>query len=81
MKATIDAAGRLVIPKVLRDSLGITGGQSVTIRERDGVIEIEPIPSSMELVDRGKGPVAVPNDHLPPLTTEMVREALERTRR
>ena len=81
MTSTIDSAGRIVIPKVLRDSLGIRGGQSVTIRERDGVIEIEPVPSSMELVDQGRGLVAVPKDHLPLLTNKMVRETIERTRR
>ena len=81
MTSTIDSAGRVVIPKILRDSLGITGGQSVTIRERDGIIEIEPVPSSMELVDQGKGLVAIPDDRLPLLTSKMVRETIERTRR
>ncbi len=81
MTSTIDSAGRVVIPKVLRDSLGIKGAQSVTIRERDGVIEIVPVPFSMELVDRGKGLVAVPGESLPSLTIEMVRETIDRTRR
>ena len=81
MISTIDTAGRLVIPKALRESLGIKGGQSVTIRERDGMIEIEPLPSPMQLIDRGKGLVAIPDDQLPVLTSRMVRETIERTRR
>ncbi|MBI5506999.1 MAG: AbrB/MazE/SpoVT family DNA-binding domain-containing protein [Deltaproteobacteria bacterium] len=81
MQSAIDAAGRVVIPKELRDRLGLHRGRPVTIRERDGHIEIEPAATAMSLV-RGKGgSVAQPKETLPPLTDEIVRETLERTRR
>jgi hypothetical protein len=35
----------------------------------------------MSLVKRGKGVVAVPDGDLPPLTDEVVRATIERTRR
>ena len=81
MRTTIDAAGRLVIPKDLRERLGLTGGQEVEIREREGHLEIEPAGVAMRLVDRGGGPVAVPEAPLPPLTDDIVRATLERVRR
>ena len=81
MKSTIDSAGRLVIPKPLRERLGLTGGQAVEISERDGRIEIEPVATPMTLVEREDGPVAVPEESLPPLTDDDVRATLERTRR
>lgn len=81
MKTTIDATGRVVIPKALRDRLGLRGGEPVEIRERDGTIEMSPAPTDMTLVERGSGPVAVPAEELPPLTDEVVRATLERGRR
>jgi len=42
MKSAIDSAGRVVIPKPLRERLGLDRGQVVEIREREGRIEIEP---------------------------------------
>jgi AbrB family looped-hinge helix DNA binding protein len=81
MKSTIDSAGRIVIPKALRQRLGLKGGEPLEIRERDGTIEIEPAPTAMRLVDEGHGPVAVPEEELPPLTDEVVRAAIEQSRR
>ena len=81
MKTAIDTAGRLVIPKAIRDRLGLTGGQVVEIQERDGKIEIEAAPTPMTLVDHEEGPVAVPEKELPPLTDDIVRATIERTRR
>ncbi len=81
MKAAIDAAGRVLIPKDLRERLGIGRRGVVQIRERDGRIEIEPAATPMSLVRRAGGRVAVPEEKLPPLTDEIVRETLERTRR
>ena len=81
MRTTIDAAGRVVIPKELRSRLALVGGQEIEIREREGRIELEPAGASMSLRNSGGGPVAVPAEELPPLTDEIVRETLERARR
>jgi AbrB family looped-hinge helix DNA binding protein len=81
MQTTIDTAGRVVIPKDLRDRLGLTGGRILEIREQEGRIEIEPAAVAMSLEERAGGPVAVPAEGLPPLTDEIVRATLERTRR
>lgn len=81
MRSAIDSAGRIAIPKALRDRLGLGRGRAVEIRERDGRIEIEPASTPMSLVTRSGGPVAVPKESLPPLTDDIVRATLERTRR
>jgi AbrB family looped-hinge helix DNA binding protein len=81
MRTTIDAAGRVVIPKELRSRLALVGGQELEIRERDGRIELEPAGAAMALRNSGGGLVAVPAEELPPLTDEIVRETLERGRR
>jgi AbrB family looped-hinge helix DNA binding protein len=81
MKATIDAAGRIVVPKSLRQALGLKPGQPLEIRAGDGRLEIEIASTPMQLKKRGKGIVAVPDAELPALTAELVRETLERVRR
>jgi AbrB family looped-hinge helix DNA binding protein len=81
MRSAIDSAGRVVIPKPLRDRLGLEQGRVVEIRERDGRIEIEPASTPMSLARRTGGPVAVPEAELPPLTDELVRATIEGTRR
>ena len=81
MKTTIDAAGRIVVPKPLRLALSLKAGQTLEIRAGDGRIEIEIAPTPMQLKKRGKGMVAVPDSELPALTADAVRETLERIRR
>ena len=81
MKTTIDAAGRIVVPKPLREQLGLRAGQSLEIRAGDGRLEIEVAATPMRLAKRGKGVVAVPDEKLPPLTADEVRDTLERVRR
>ncbi len=81
MKSTIDAAGRIVVPKALRQALGLKPGQPLEIRSGDGCLEIAIAPTPMQLKKRGKGLVAVPNTKLPALTAEQVRDTLERVRR
>jgi AbrB family looped-hinge helix DNA binding protein len=81
MKATLDAAGRIVVPKPLRQALGLRAGQSLEIRAGDGRLEIEIAPTPMRLTKRGKGLVAVPKGKLPTLTSDQVRDTLERVRR
>ena len=43
MKATIDRAGRLVIPRSLRDRIGLAGGGEVEIELDGAAIRIEPV--------------------------------------
>ncbi len=77
MKTTIDSAGRLVIPKNIRQEAGLKAGAELEIRLRDGNIEIEPAPLRVKLIRKGRLTVAVPFERIPPLTAEQV----EQTRR
>ena len=81
MNSTIDSAGRVVIPKALRDRLNLRGGQAIEIREREGLIEIEAAATPMVLEESDAGVVAVAEEPVLPLTDEAVRDALERVRR
>ena len=81
MKTTIDAAGRLVVPKAVRQALGLKPGQELEVSAADGKLEFEIAATPMKLKRRGKGVVAVPDQGLPALSAEEVRHALERVRR
>lgn len=81
MKTAIDAAGRVIVPKSLRDQLGLAPGRELDISARDGQLVIEPVPTEVTLVRRGRGVVAKPKSALPPLTQDEVRAALEGSRR
>lgn len=81
MITTIDSAGRIVVPKALREALDLKPGQPLEIRAGDGRLEIDIAPTPVDLKKRGKGVVAVPRAELPKLTAEKVRETLERIRR
>ncbi len=80
MTITIDSAGRLVIPKALRDAAEIRPGQPLQVRLRDGRIEIEPAPIAVDLVERQGVLVAKPIDAMPDLTVDTVTAALDRLR-
>jgi AbrB family looped-hinge helix DNA binding protein len=81
LKTAIDPAGRVVVPKALRDELGLLPGRELEIRAQDGNLVIEPLPTQVKLVRRGKRMVAVPTVRLPALTQDQVRAALEGSRR
>jgi AbrB family looped-hinge helix DNA binding protein len=81
MKATIDRAGRIVVPKPLRDALSLRGGETLELTVRDGRLEAEPVATPMRLERSPDGVIAVPEMELPPLTAEQVRATLEQTRR
>ncbi|MBA2323097.1 MAG: AbrB/MazE/SpoVT family DNA-binding domain-containing protein [Actinomycetota bacterium] len=69
MKATIDGAGRLVIPKVLRDRLGLRSGEVEV--EADGAdLRVRPI--AEETLDEQDGWLLVPAAGSP-ITDEEVR--------
>jgi len=68
MRAAIDKAGRLVIPKALRDSLGLVPGE-VDITPDGAGLHIEPLASDY-LADED-GFLVIPADA--PVSDELVR--------
>ena len=81
MVTTMDAAGRLVIPREIRREAGIEPHTPLEVRWRDGVIEIEPQPLPVTLEKRGRFLVAVPSVKVPPLTDEVVERTKQKIRR
>lgn len=81
MRTTIDAAGRVVVPKVLRDALGLTAGREIDVVLADGRLEIELAPVEVEVDTREAVPVLRPKQELPPLTDDDIRVALDAVRR
>jgi AbrB family looped-hinge helix DNA binding protein len=81
MVTTIDSAGRIVVPKRLREELGFRSGQALELSAVDGRLEIEHPVTPMRLEQHGGRLVAVTDQEMPTLTAEMVRETLEQVRR
>jgi AbrB family looped-hinge helix DNA binding protein len=81
MRVAIDGVGRIVIPKPTRDALGIDGPTELELTERDGCLELSVPCMKAHLEVRDGLSVIVPDEPVPPLTTEMVREVLERVRK
>ncbi len=71
MKTTIDNAGRVVIPKTLREQLGLFPGTEIEIEVRNGHIEIAPV-AEMTVEKRGRFFVAVAPPGTPPGGPEAV---------
>jgi AbrB family looped-hinge helix DNA binding protein len=81
MRTTIDRAGRVVVPKSIRERLHLLGGGEVDVVERSGVIEIVPVPAEVRLVHTPEGPVAVATSAVPSLTDDEVLAARDASRR
>ena len=80
MRTTIDHAGRVVIPKAVRDSAGLAPGSSVNIQYCDGRVHIEPVYKNVKWVRKGSFVVAKAPSGTPALTTDRVRKIIEETR-
>ena len=81
MIATIDGGGRIVVPKDLRDRLGLTPGTKVELIEADGRLEISPAATPMHLERHGDDVVAVAEREMPVLSADLVRSVTEAQRR
>jgi AbrB family looped-hinge helix DNA binding protein len=79
MRTTIDAAGRIVVPKPLREELGFTAGTELELEAVDGRLEVA-VPSRV-VVEDGPHGVRFTADEAPQLTAARVREIVERGRR
>ncbi len=78
--ATIDASGRLVIPKAIREAAGLGPKTPLEIRYTEGHVEIRPAPVEMRTEMRGKVAVAVPSEPVEPLSAEEVERVREEIR-
>ncbi len=77
MRTSIDKAGRVVIPRVLRDRIGLTHGGEVQLELDGGGVRIDPV-SSGELIEED-GFLFIPATG-EPITNEMVLELIDADR-
>lgn len=64
MKTSIDSVGRIVVPKVLRDALGLTPGSTVDISRYGGGLQLIPTGRSARLIDESGVLVATGNTRI-----------------
>lgn len=81
MRTTIDSAGRVVVPKAVREAMGLTAGREVDVVFTDGRIEIELAPANVQIKHSEPLPWLMPTRAMPALTDGEVRDAIESTRR
>lgn len=81
MQTTIDKVGRIVVPKPIRDAMGLAPGQKVDIMFSDGRIVVELAPAQLDVVDDEGLPVirAIDSD-LPAPEPDIARTTLEEIR-
>jgi AbrB family looped-hinge helix DNA binding protein len=70
MRTTIDKSGRLVIPKALRDRLGLVPGEVEVVAD-GAALRVEPVTG--ESLERRRGRLVIPAADAP-LTDEDVRD-------
>ena len=76
----MDASGRLVLPKAIRERAGLIADIPLSVSVDDGRILIELAPRAVRIVRKGRLSVAVPLDEVEPLTDEMVRRVRDSVR-
>jgi len=77
MRTTIDRAGRVVIPKEIRERAGLKSGSEVEVRCTEGIVEIAPPAAKGRLVREGSLLVWEPEPGVPPITSDDVNKAIE----
>lgn len=77
---TMDSAGRLVIPKAVREAADLKPGVRLLFEVVDGRIQVVPEPREVRIERRGRLKVAVPVSPAEPLSGKTVRKALETIR-
>ena len=80
MITTIDRAGRLVVPKAIRDAAHLYPGTRVRFRVEAGRVAIESVPMAVTLERHGSLVVAVPQSEQSVLKASEVAETTARLR-
>jgi|APMI01.1.fsa_nt_gi AbrB family looped-hinge helix DNA binding protein len=82
MRTTIDAAGRVIVPKSIRAAMGLSAGREIDLAYVDGRIEIDLAPVEGAATVEDGWPVFTPQRaDLPPLDDRTLRDTVEATRR
>lgn len=81
IETTMDRAGRLVVPKAVREEAGLRPGAPLRITVSGGTVEITPAPRRVKTVRRGRLAVVVAEGEGPQLTAETVRKTQALVRR
>jgi AbrB family looped-hinge helix DNA binding protein len=81
MRVAIDGVGRLVIPKALRDELGVHGATDLELTASDGRLELTVADVPAHVEERDGFPVIVTDRPMRPLSVAQARAAVERARR
>lgn len=79
MKNTIDAAGRVVIPKAIREPAGLKPGSPLKIEYRDGRVEIERKSPKVRLVRKG-GVLVASIPGVPKMSAEETNDWIRKSR-
>ncbi len=81
MRITIDGVGRLVIPKTLREELGVYGPADLELTATDGRLELTVADVPARVEEREGFSVIVTEESMEPLSVAQARAAVERVRR
>ncbi len=82
MGTTFEAAGRVIVPKSMRDAMGLSAGREIDLAYLDGRIEIDLAPVEGIVTVEDGWPVLTPaRSDLPALGDQTLRDTVEATRR
>jgi bifunctional DNA-binding transcriptional regulator/antitoxin component of YhaV-PrlF toxin-antitoxin module len=81
MRVAIDGVGRLVIPKTLREELGVHGPTDLELTATDGRLELTVADVHARVEEREGFPVIVTEEPMEKMTVAEARAAVERVRR
>jgi AbrB family looped-hinge helix DNA binding protein len=80
MRTTIDRAGRVVVPKKIREAVQLEAGSELDVRVENGIIQLEPVAAPVKFKKRGHLVVATRAEGTGTLTQETVDATRESIR-
>jgi AbrB family looped-hinge helix DNA binding protein len=81
MRIAIDGVGRIVIPKPMREELGIAGPSELELTASDGRLELTVPDIAAHLEERDGIAVIVAEQPVTPITLKETLAAIDRSRR
>jgi AbrB family looped-hinge helix DNA binding protein len=78
----IDKAGRIVIPKKMRDSLHLGPGAKLALEQIGETLSLKPAAAEAQLIVENGAPLIFPADrsNAPAVTVEMINELIAQSR-